>query len=181
MSNVTSALGVLATNLTPLEAGGRATSLSALNYNNSGGTPYWRGSNVAGYKRFSTYNSNPWRRFFGELWEVPVKNLIGETSTGAVYIYPAGAESDGENNINNSKRYIRSIPVDVIGVWLDEGTSSQYEDLIDAMLKDALQDPTLGNYITFLRWKAVEPLNPSGIGVVGCRLSLLMDYSVAVP
>lgn len=180
-SAVDNALVVLSNQLTSTGDGGKATNLSALNLLNGSGIPYWRGTTSAPYNRFETRKSNPWQRFFEELWEVPVKLLTGTTSTGVIFIFPTGTETNGENDINNGMRYTRSIPVDVVGVWLDEGAPDEYEDLVDAMVKDSLQDPTLGNNITFFRWNNLERLRPRGNGLAGARLSFLMDYSIAVP
>lgn len=183
-SIVTLALNVLANQLTAVEGSGAATNLSALNFVNSDDVPYWRGLNLVGppaFARFATKQSNPWQRFFEELWEVPVKQLIGSSSTGVVYILPTDTEINGESDINATPRYNRAISVEVIAVWLDEGSSGEYEQLIDALFQDALQDPTLGSNITFFRWISTERLRPRGIGLAGVRLSFLMDYFVAVP
>jgi len=178
-SPVIDAINNLALALSPLTyTGGRATNLSTLQFGSS--VPYYfLGNTVGSQLKYQVKQYDQWARFFEELWEVPPSNLIGTNSTGVIYILPTGSESDGEANINRVMKYDRRIPISVIAVWLHEGTPDEYEQISDAIFKDACQDHTLGDKVTALRWRSLERLHPNDVGVAGVILTFDMDLFMA--
>jgi hypothetical protein len=147
------AIDVLIGNIKSTTEGGTGTHLSAIS------KPFFEGSGVGHYTVVEM-----WSRFFELAWEIPISRLSGATSTGVIFVV-TGNEKNLENNLDQSLKYRRDLKVQLIPCFFDEGTRTDYEEIIDALMRDALKDPYLNRKILDMKWKEVERVRPAKLGV----------------
>lgn len=158
--------------LTPVADGGLAANLSFVD------EPYFNGGPGAG-TRYTTELLHA--RFFNQDWEVPISNLEGTTSTGILYIYTKPGEDNEKKNINDPQmRYRRKIPLGVAMVTLHEGTVVEYEEIFEALLKDALQNVSMNRRALILDLDGIDRMRPEqqGIQVTHFRFSLTVETNL---
>ena len=158
------ALNVFKGYLTPIGAGGSAVNLSAFN------KAYFSGTVT---KRYAVKDG--FARFFDQAWEVPITDLDGSVSTGVIYIIPKDEINREINENYNSMKWYRDISVDVVVVFFDEGTRSEYEDLIFAVFKVALKDPTLTNNILYAKLNSISRERPPATGLIIVTLNFSFE------
>ena len=155
--------------LTSTVDGGSASNLSAIDYS------YFSGSDANCY-----VVKDGFARFFDQAWEVPITDLDGSTSTGIIYIIPK-SEANREINENyNSLKWYRNVFVDVVICFLDEGTREQYEEIIFAAFKDALQNPSFDKTILWAKLNSIVRERPpkTGLVVITMEFNLEMKNNV---
>lgn len=172
-SQLVEALTILRDNIKSTDEGGRATSLSATNY-----APYFAGTGNAKYK----VSLKP-ARFFTEAWEIPVSKLDGTESTGHIYMV-WDDEKNLEQTIDAALKYERALDVKLYLCVLDEGDALDYEEIIFALMRDAMRDPYLADPATRVR-KALRMVlvdtkreQPPMSGVFICRVDLRIHLKI---
>lgn len=172
-SQLVEALTILRNNLKSTTEGGYAASLSASNYG-----AYFKGTGSGHFKT----TVKP-ARFFTEAWEIPISVLDGTVSTGHIFM-SWDDEKNLEQTIDASLKYERALDVQLYLCLLDEGDALDYEEIIFAMMRDAMRDPYLADPSTRVRkvlrmvLKGVKREQPPMSGVFLVRMDLTIHLKI---